>query len=260
MATSVVSKELDAVELFASLDVFDDLMCKRSLCPKCKRPLTVCWCPYLPREPLSIRTNLYILQHPFEESRCLRTVPILQHCVAEDKCHVIRGKRFPQSKFPELVPVLESPNTLLLYPGEGAVDISELPVDISYNLVLLDGTWAQAKGIYTQNYMLKNLKKVQLQTDMKSKYVIRTQPCDSALSTLEAAAAAISILEGREDTYEIFTHPLEALCDFQLQHGAAEHQSREFKIENGLWKKPLRRSVQRRLAEKRSQEQKKSST
>ncbi|GFR58078.1 DTW domain-containing protein 2 [Elysia marginata] len=225
-----------------------------------RRPLTVCWCPFLPCEPLAIQTNIYILQHPFEESRCLRTVPILQNCVSQEKCHVIRGKKFSQSRYPELVPVFESPNTVLLYPGDDAVDITELPVDVPYNLLLLDGTWAQAKGIYTQNPALKRIKKVQLKTDMKSKYVIRTQPCDSALSTLEAAAAAISILERRKEVYEVFTNPLQALCDFQLQHGAAEHQSREFKIENGLWKKQLRRSVQRRLAKKRAQEQGKSST
>lgn len=263
MAASSVAdlgNKLDALGLFADLNIFDETQSKRPLCTNCKRPVTVCWCSYLPHEPLAIKTNIYILQHPFEETRCLRTVPILQNCVTKDKCRIIQGKRFPQSKHPELVPVLESANSLLLYPGEDAVDITELPLDVTYNLLLLDGTWAQAKGIYTQNAALKKIKKVQLHTERKSKYVIRTQPCDSALSTLEAAAVAISVLEDRKDAYEVFTHPLKALCDFQLQHGAAEHQSREFKIEHGIWKKPLRKSVQRRLAEKRAQEQGKTST
>ncbi|GFO37950.1 Dtw domain-containing protein 2 [Plakobranchus ocellatus] len=251
---------LDAIGLFGSLDIFDEGLCKRSLCEKCKRPIAVCWCSYLPCEPIQIQTTLYILQHPFEESRSLRTVPILQNCVPKENCHVIRGKRFAFSKYPQLMTVLESPNTLLLYPGDDAIDVSELPTDVAYNLVLLDGTWSQARGIFAQNNCLKSLKKVQVQPNKKSKYVIRTQPYDSALSTLEAAAAAIASLERREDVYEVFTHPLQALCDFQLQHGAVKHQSREFKIENGLWTKPLRRSVQRRLAEKRAQEQGKSST
>ena len=64
------------------------------------------------------------------------------------------------NRYPELMTVLESPNTLLLYPGDDAVDIVDLPAGIPYNLLLLDGTWAQAKGIYTQNPALRKLKKV----------------------------------------------------------------------------------------------------
>lgn len=218
------------------------------------RPLTVCWCPFLPHKPLAIETNLYILQHPYEESRCLRTVPILQNSIVPKKCQVIRGKRFSKSRFPELISVFDSSNTLLLYPGEDAVDISEIATGPSYNLVLLDGTWAQAKGIYSQNSALKALKKVQIKVEQKSKYVIRTQPSDLSLSTLETAAIAIAALECKPEIYEILTDPLVALCNFQLQHGAAEHQSKEYRVEHGLWTKPLPRSVQKRLAEKRAKE------
>lgn len=61
--------------------------------------------------------------------------------------------------------VFQSPNTLLLYPGPGAVDLSELPVGersppAGYNLVILDGTWAQAKGLYCQNEMVQWPRKV----------------------------------------------------------------------------------------------------
>lgn len=54
---------------------------------------------------------------------------------------------------------------MLLYPGPGAVDLSELPVgekspEAGYNLVILDGTWAQAKGLYCQNEMVQWPRKV----------------------------------------------------------------------------------------------------
>lgn len=60
---------------------------------------------------------------------------------------------------------MKQPNTLLLFPGPGAVDISELtPVgdDVSYNLVLLDGTWGQAKNMFISNPILHLPKKVTL--------------------------------------------------------------------------------------------------
>ncbi|KAK7499715.1 hypothetical protein BaRGS_00009056 [Batillaria attramentaria] len=233
---------------------------KRHLCDGCKRPQSVCWCPYLPREPLQITTNIYILQHPFEESRNLRTVPMLCKSVVLERVHVIRGKRFSPKKFPELADILRAPNTLLLYPSPDAVSLSDIPTledssvpddscshKLGYNLVILDGTWAQARGLYHQNEMVRWPRKVRLQHEEKSKYVIRTQPTEHALSTLETAAVAVSILENRPDIIEVLTRPLEALCNFQLRHGAVQHQSREFKIENGLWTKTLPRSVRRRM-------------
>ena len=36
---------------------------------------------------------------------------------------------------------------------------------------------------------------------------------------------------------QILVRPLEAMCDFQLQHGAVVHQSKQYLVENGLYKK-----------------------
>lgn len=72
---------------------------------------------------------------------------------------------------------------------------------------------------------------------MISKYVIRTQPTDVCLSTVESAAVALSFLENKPQLIDILTRPLEALCQFQLDHGAQKHQSKEFLIKNGLYKR-----------------------
>ena len=57
--------------------------------------------------------------------------------------------------------MFDLPNTLLLYPDTDAVDIRELPpLEAGYNLVLLDGTWTQAKGMYLHNPLLHVPKKV----------------------------------------------------------------------------------------------------
>ncbi|XP_053405326.1 tRNA-uridine aminocarboxypropyltransferase 2-like [Mercenaria mercenaria] len=223
---------------------------RRKECQRCGRPETVCWCPFLPDERIKISTDVFILQHPFEELRKLKTAPMLKQSLEEGKCTIIRGKRFSRRniKYPDLSEVLHSPKTVLLFPGDDAVDIAELPAhDGPYNLVALDGTWTQARGMYINNLLLKVPKKVMINCDRKSKYVIRTQPTDNALSTLESVAVALSILENRPELADVLTAPLDALCDFQLQHGAVQHQSKEFKIANGLWQKALPKKVIRRM-------------
>ena len=51
--------------------------------------------------------------------------------------------------------------------------------------------------------------------------------------------------------YQTLIHPLEALCDFQIQHGAVTHQSKQWKMENGTWDKPISKKDTNRLRRKR---------
>lgn len=130
-----------------------------------RRPSVVCWCPFLPLEPLSPKCNLIILQHPAEEKRCLRTAHMLTLSIVPHKCVIYKGKKFPQAKHNGLAEILSLSNTLLLYPANNAEDISQLqPLSDesseSYNIILLDGTWPQAKTIYNNSPMLHNLRRV----------------------------------------------------------------------------------------------------
>jgi DTW domain-containing protein YfiP len=60
--------------------------------------------------------------------------------------------------------ILESPNSVLVYPSEDAVNIEELPpvseTSDPYNLILIDGTWPQAKAIYHSTPLLHKLRQV----------------------------------------------------------------------------------------------------
>ncbi|KAF6356824.1 DTW domain containing 2 [Rhinolophus ferrumequinum] len=69
---------------------------RRPECSRCSRPQKVCLCPFLPLHPLHISTHLYIIQHPAEESKVLRTVPLLAACLPQDKCKVKIGRRFSE--------------------------------------------------------------------------------------------------------------------------------------------------------------------
>ncbi|XP_061173204.1 tRNA-uridine aminocarboxypropyltransferase 2-like [Saccostrea echinata] len=243
---------LDILYSFANEDdkEKDTAINRRPVCSRCCRPVAVCLCPYLPESPVSIETNVFILQHPLEESRNLATVPILCECLPSEKVQIIKGKKFSPRRYPKVAEILRSSNTLLLFPDSEAADIEAIPPAPDgqpYNLVLLDGTWGQAKGMFLHNEVFSWPKKIKLNHSCKSKFVIRTQPNDMSLSTLESTAIALAALERKPDIVNILTRPLEALCDFQIQHGACKHDSKVFKIENGLWNKTLKKKYLKKL-------------
>ncbi|XP_022624529.1 DTW domain-containing protein 2 isoform X2 [Seriola dumerili] len=200
------------------VDAFGDLAAlpvevgeRRPTCLRCRRPQKVCLCPFLPPQPLEVSTCLYVVQHPAEESRVLRTVPLLAACLPQGKCNVIIGRRFNEEKHPELAAVCRDSRTLILYPGPNSQNLEEL---VKYQ-------------------------EVQLNRTLSSQYVIRTQPSNICLSTLECAAVALSILEQNDDIQEVLLRPLKALCSFQLQHGAQIHHSKEHLLKNGMYDKPM---------------------
>ncbi|XP_061913392.1 tRNA-uridine aminocarboxypropyltransferase 2 [Entelurus aequoreus] len=233
-------------------DAFGDLAAlpvevseRRPTCLRCRRPQKVCLCPFLPTQPLDVSTCFYIVQHPAEESRVLRTVPLLAACLPPGKCNVIVGRRFNDVKNPELADVCRDGRTLILYPGPQSQNLEELMQRgeeegaAPHNVIIIDGTWSQAKNIFLKNSMLHLPKQVQLNRTLSSQYVIRTQPSNICLSTLECAAVALSILEHNDVFQEVLLRPLKALCSFQLEHGAQVHHSKEHLLKNGMYDKTM---------------------
>nr|XP_058919238.1 tRNA-uridine aminocarboxypropyltransferase 2 isoform X2 [Kogia breviceps] len=179
---------------------------RRPECSRCSRPQKVCLCPFLPVHPLHISTHLYIIQHPAEENKVLRTVPLLAACLPQDKCKIKIGRRFSEERDPELSTVCRMSDTLILYPGAEAANLEEFILDSPIypsTIIIIDGTWSQAKDIFYKNSLFRLPKQVQLKTSISSQYVIRAQPTNRCLSTLECAAVALSILEKNNYIQEV---------------------------------------------------------
>lgn len=164
-----------------------------------------------------------------------------------------RGKRFPNQRHiadetVDLDGILRAKNTLLLYPSKESVPIEEIDRTMGpFNLILLDGTWPQAKAIYASTPLLHTMKQIRLINTRTSTYVIRTQPTEGCLSTLETAAETLAILENDNRFRDELVRPLQKLCQFQLANGAVEHQSKEYLIKNNQYNKTVGKRLGRLL-------------
>ncbi|XP_012262306.2 tRNA-uridine aminocarboxypropyltransferase 2 isoform X2 [Athalia rosae] len=237
-------------EELASIDADPPTM--RDKCTQCRRPVPVCWCPGLPKTRLSPASRLIILQHPAEVKRCLRTAPMLTFGLEVGKCLTFRGKKFPLLKHEGLSDILADTNTVMLYPTIASTTLNALdPVGLNgqkpYNLVILDGTWPQAKAMYHNSPILHSVRSCKLVGLPISEYVIRTQPTEGCLSTLETGALALSILEGNSQIRNELLGPLHYLCRFQLQNGAVTHQSKEWRIKQHTYPKLIGKRLAKQL-------------
>jgi hypothetical protein len=65
-------------------------------------------------------------------------------------------------------------------------------------IVLLDGTWSQAKTLWWRNPWVLKAKRIVLNPSRPSRYgLIRREPRRDSLSTLEAAGLALARIEGK---------------------------------------------------------------
>jgi hypothetical protein len=72
---------------------------------------------------------------------------------------------------------------------------SEAPETPIGGLILLDGTWSQAKTLWWRNAWLLKTRRLQLVPKQKSRYgKLRKEPRPECVSTLEAAAETLSFL------------------------------------------------------------------
>ena len=194
---------------------------KRPVCTTCSRPVTVCVCHAINKTFPPVKTEVVVLQHPAEENRQLRTVPLLQAGLSREKCKVIVGKRFRN------ISSIVSSSAALLFPGKDAVDCEHVPPGTYDTLVCIDGTWPQARRIYQKSPELHALPKVMLSTARASVYLIHTQPTVLHLSTLESVARAIELLDQIPGLEEQLIAPLKEMVRIQFKFGSCAHRTQE---------------------------------
>jgi hypothetical protein len=119
---------------------------------------------------------------------------------------------------PALARALRDPAhpAVLLYPGEGAIDVTRDPPKGPVTLVVVDGTWSQAKKIVKHDPVLACLPRYAFTPDVPSEYRIRREPTVECVSTIEALMHVLGALEGDADRFRALLLPFRAMVDAQI--------------------------------------------
>lgn len=179
-------------------------------CPRCGKRPALCICADI--EARSISHGLLILQHPQEQDKDLGTARLTCLHVADSVLKV--GLSWPNlekaygkpadprrwavlylgsDKAEAILPGAEI--VVMATKGEAADNQERILADLD-GLILLDGSWSQAKTLWWRNAWLMKCQRLILNPKAPSRYgQLRREPRPDGLSTLEAAAIVLSRLE-----------------------------------------------------------------
>jgi tRNA-uridine aminocarboxypropyltransferase len=194
----------------------------RPSCARCLRPLATCYCAHL--QILPTRTRVLLLQHPREHRMAIGTARMAHLSLPNSLLRVATDF----STDPMVSEALAQPQLpWLLFPGKQAVDVSLLPSDRALTLIVVDGTWWQARKLLKLNPALAALPRVSFTPSQPSRYLIRRQPAEFCVSTIEALAQVLETLEPGQP-FERILDPFHAMVArqrwFQTTVGSHRHQ------------------------------------
>ena len=196
-------------------------------CPRCLKPVPLCICDSV--TPIDNRVSLLILQHPQEQDRALGTARLT---ALHFKNAVVRiGLSWPSLSKALGRQVADPSRWAVLYLGSAKVADLETVCDIVAinrkgevednqrailkdieGVVLLDGSWSQAKALWWRNAWMLKCQRVILNPAQPSRYGrLRKEPRKDGLSTIEAAATLLAGLERRPDIAETLNASFERL-------------------------------------------------
>lgn len=164
----------------------------RQVCERCLFTPSTCICGAIKR--LTNKVSVVILQHPSEEKIAKNTAKLLNLSLTD--CKIIKGENNTDFAMLNSLPL---DSTVLLYPNEHATyldDTNPKPAlsNITH-LVVIDGTWKKAYKILQLTPLLTKFKTVSFKQLPQSRYAIRKAPRADSLSTLEAVAHSLLLIE-----------------------------------------------------------------
>ena len=184
-----------------------------------------CYCASV--SPITTRTRVVVLQHPREYGNAIGTARIAQLCLPSSEVFV--GVEFADQ--PRLNALLSDPErpAIVLYPGKDARDLHREPPPGPVTLVLIDGTWNQARSLMSRNPLLAQLPRYAFEPPRPSEYQIRREPRADYVSTIEALSFALEALEGEPGRFDSLLSPFRKMVSVQVEFASRSTHGRHRK-------------------------------
>lgn len=178
-------------------------------CARCGKPPGVCICDRV--VPVATKLKVVILQHPQEDDVVLGTAKLveltlpkaeirvglswasIEHALGVKTVERERWAVLAATKLPKPIPETERHSPVLIMDRKGRLrDLKRHGLE---GIIVLDGTWSQAKTLWWRNAWLLKLPVVVLKPREASMYgKLRKAPRKDLVSTLEAVAEVLPAL------------------------------------------------------------------
>ncbi|HYM01301.1 MAG TPA: tRNA-uridine aminocarboxypropyltransferase [Stellaceae bacterium] len=204
-------------------------------CSRCGKPAALCVCDDI--VPIDHRIAVLILQHPQEQDVELGTARLTALALKHAMLKV--GLSWPSLAKP-LGRTADPQRWAVLYLGSAkgaelaagrdivmldrrgaALADQETALAGLEGIIVLDGTWSQAKALWWRNPWLLKCRRVVLAPRRASRYgSLRREPRRDSLSTLEAVAMVLGRVEGRPEIEETLLRSFGRLLErYRAAHG-----------------------------------------
>ncbi len=181
-----------------------------SKCPRCLLLQRVCLCAEVPT--ITTRTRVVIVRHHLERDRSSNTGRLAHQALPNSVIVDHGGSLADAHRGPAVLPPLDG--AWVLFPaGEPTTVCPDPP---PRQLVVLDATWSQARRMYRKLDALRGLPILRLPDIPVSTARLRQSPGEGRVSTIEAIAAALRLLEG-----DAVADPLERLFSVAVERARA---------------------------------------
>lgn len=166
-------------------------------CPRCGLGRALCLCSLIPE--LNLNTFLSLVIHSKELKRTTNSGRLAIHALSNSEM-IVRGAKADLDSAPrEILKAGFTP--LLFFPADDATELTEdfvrglaKPVQ----LIVPDGNWRQASKVHSRIPEFASVRRVKISAANEGLAHLRAEHRPEGMSTLEAIARAIGIIESRE--------------------------------------------------------------
>lgn len=185
---------------------------KSSPCELCYQTPENCFCAFI--APVTSRVPFVMIQHWKEQYRSSNTGRLLTLAIPGTPCFT----NFNWEQLDAMSRFLEAYQPYLLYPSPRAVTVTQFQEIQKTStkplcVVLIDGTWRQAKRLRQRIATLRMLPCLRLDPEIPSSYQLRRQSKTHHLSTIEAVIQLMKSLDCAD------VQPLERLFEILVHRG-----------------------------------------